>query len=107
VINRNSKWSQESLQQEYKKCKYEVSKLITKRIKECEQFIASKAKTDPKLLYQYFNNKTGVKTNIITLQVKEGEYTEDTEVMANLLNEYFQSVYNINEIESTPLPDVG
>jgi Reverse transcriptase (RNA-dependent DNA polymerase)/Endonuclease-reverse transcriptase len=107
VINRNSKWSQESLQQEYKKCKYEVSKLITRRIKEYEQSIASKAKSDPKLLYQYLNNKTGIKTNITTLQVKEGEYTEDTEVMANLLNEYFQSVYNIDEIESTPLPDAG
>ncbi|XP_065640464.1 uncharacterized protein LOC136073043 [Hydra vulgaris] len=55
--------------------------------------LASKLKSNPKLLYKYINEKKSVKTHIRALEIDNGEIINDQFAIATELNKYFHSVY--------------
>ena len=58
-----------------------------------ENNIASKFKTQPKLLYKYMNEKRAIKTNIGAIEAANGDVVVDKYAIATELNNYFHSVY--------------
>jgi hypothetical protein len=69
--------------------KTEVEQAITK----FERELASKSKSNPKLVYAYVNSKTNIKDSIRALKDKDEKIITDGPQIANILNNYFGSVF--------------
>jgi len=61
--------------------------------KKYEWNLASKSKTDPKLIYSYIRGKMCVKENVKALRTGENLTTTDREAITNELNNQFKSVF--------------
>ena len=68
-----------------------------------EQKIAREAKNNPKALFQYINKKTKPRETVPDLTKPNGELTENSQEKAQVLNEFFGSVFT-NEADSN-FPD--
>ena len=70
------------------------TRLIIKEAKVAyEQKIAEDLKHNPKTLYTYINSKKKIKDRIGPLKSTNGEVTENDTEQANILNDYFQTVF--------------
>ena len=58
-----------------------------------ELFVASEAKQNPKVLYQYISSQNKTKETVPDLLKKDGTFTEGDEEKSKLLNEFFSSVF--------------
>ena len=90
-LNIKSGWKNTFLVDEYKKLKKLVKNKIKCSVREYEFSIASKAKENPKLVYEYFNSKKQIKSDIRALTDKLGKRREDTKDIAEILNQQFKS----------------
>ena len=72
--------------------------------KEFEKNISIRAKDDPKHFWKYVKSKTTVKSTIGELKNDNGEFTEDPLGKANILNNYFSSVFTREN--PSKIPDV-
>ena len=68
-----------------------------------EQNLASKIKTDSKLFWKYVKSKTKTKSVLNKLEMPNGEYTSTNQEVANILNNYFASVFEIESDEELPV----
>jgi hypothetical protein len=68
-----------------------------------ENDIASKAKTQPKLLHSHIRRKTAVKEQVMKLQKGENRYTENDKEVCEELNKRFQEVFTIEQGEAPAL----
>ena len=71
--------------------------------REKERKVAKEAKLNPKVLYQYFASMTKQRENIPNLEKPNGNMTENDLEKAQVLSDFFQSVYV--EEGPEPLPD--
>jgi hypothetical protein len=69
-----------------------------------EKKLAENIKTDPKSFYAYTRSKTRTKDSIGPLVDLMGEVITDSIQAANLLNDYFASVYTDEEMSNLPDP---
>jgi hypothetical protein len=91
--NKQNDWNNEPSKAEYNKLKIKIKNDVKNNIKQHVSNIASKFKTNPKLLYNYINEKKSVKTHIRALEDSKGEITNDQFAVATELNKYIYSVY--------------
>ena len=71
------------------------------KIKELE--VAKNGKTNPKALFQYVSSKTKPKENVPNLHTPEGKLTNTNEEKAQILNDFFGSVFT--KEGNSDLPD--
>jgi hypothetical protein len=71
----------------------DVKKLVKKNVLIHEQEIAAKCKSDPKLLFSYINKQRSCSNEIKSIRKSNGELSDDTSTIANVLNEAFQMVF--------------
>ncbi len=67
--------------------------------------LAAKIKTDSKLFWKYTRSKTKTKFVINKLEKSNGELTTDDQESANVLNEYFASVFEDESMRNIPSLD--
>ncbi len=67
--------------------------------------IADLSKENPKSFFSYVNNRKCIPCKIAQLKDSQGFYQTDNEIIANLFNEYFASVFT-KENNSTPEPRI-
>ncbi len=67
-----------------------------------EKDLAAKIKTDSKLFWKYTRSKTKTKSVINKLENTNGELTTDDQETANVLNEYFASVFEEESMQNIP-----
>ena len=88
--------------QNYVKERNLTSKLLKKAKKEHEQKIASKSKENPKVFWNFINQKRKCKENIPALKGRDGvTYTDDYNKTC-ILNEFFSSVFTVEDKNNIP-----
>ena len=70
---------------------------VKKAKKDYEKKISEECKKNPKVLFQYVNYKNKSKKNIIRLKDKDGNIVTKDEENATILNNYFSSVYTVED----------
>ena len=94
---------------QYKKAQNLASKTVRAAKHRIEKNIASNIKSDPKAFYKYIKQKTKNKQEITALKTDKGTLTSTDEEIAELLNEYFSTVFTnelTNVIPSTELTQI-
>ena len=89
----------------YIKCRNEATKAV-KESKHCyEKELAESILINPKGFWKYVNSKIKVKRSLSELQRSDGSLTNCDSEMANILNDYFATVF-ITE-DTTNMPSLG
>ena len=100
-VYKSSKDYQEYLA--YKNVEKTVQKSVRRAKQKFERNLAKNAKKSPKAFYSYLRTKTSNKETVGPL--KDGkEYTTNDEKMANMLNDFFSSVFTTEDISKIPKP---
>ena len=79
-------------------CKSHLRKLI----KEFETEISKNVKHNPKQFWKYINSKSKTKTGINSLEDEQGNLIHDNSKKAEILNNYFSSVFTREDINNIP-----
>ncbi len=77
----------------YGRLRQHTKKLIRENKRNLEVYIASTAKANPKEFYSYVRKKKVLTSTIGPLSLQNGQLKSDEKKMADLLNEYFASVF--------------
>ena len=85
-----------------KECR-NVDKLIRRAKLNEEDRVAAAAKDNPKAFFAHVNNRKPVKNTIGPLKDRTGSIISNDEGMANILNEYFASVYTEEDTSEIPI----
>jgi hypothetical protein len=83
------------------------SKLIKKTRKEYERHVAKKSKVNPKKFWKYIQDKLKVNTGISTLKRKDGSLATEDASKADVLNEFFSSVFTHEDVTNVPRLEEG
>jgi hypothetical protein len=89
--------------QEYTKQRNETTSKIRTAQREFERKLIYDFKSNPKPFYGYMRGKQKVRVGVSQLQKDDNTLTEDSQEAANVLNDFFKSVF-VNEGPG-PLPD--
>ena len=81
-----------------------VDKLIRKAKLDNEHKVAAAAKNNPKVFYAHVNSRKPIKNTIGPLKDAQDNIISSDEGMAELLNEYFASVYTEENLSEMPTP---
>ena len=92
------------LYEAYKRQRNKAQNEVKKAKRYFEKKLAENIKTDPKSFYAYTRSKTRTKDSIGPLVDLMGEVITDSIQAANLLNDYFASVYTDEEMSNLPDP---
>ncbi len=79
----------------YNEARRRVKILIKQAKRRYEENIAADSKNNAKKFFRYINNKKQIRSGIGPLTDNAGNLVTDDQNMANMLNEYFSSVFNI------------
>jgi hypothetical protein len=98
---RNNKFTNLDDFQEYKALNKEIRGMVNQNVKAYENKIAANSKHNPKAVYSYINSKTKSKDSIKALYLRNNnnlnetnnETTTNGSQIANILNDYFVSVF--------------
>ena len=90
---------------EYKIAQNKAVKEYSKAKKQFERKLAKDIKSNPKSFYAYVRSKTKVKEVVGPLRDTSNQLVSDNEVMCEILNEYFGSVFT-SEDDINALPEV-
>ena len=82
--------------------KNEFTMLVRNINKDFEQNLAKNLKHNPKDFWRYCNSKMKSKSRLGDLQDKDGKLTNDDSEKAELLNDYFTSVFTRENLENIP-----
>ena len=86
----------------YKKLRNGAIKEIRLRKKLFEEELADKIKTEPKAFYSYVRSKTKTKQRVGPLLDNRGKLTDDKNSMCSILNEYFSTVFTVEDTSNIP-----
>ena len=86
----------------YKSARYEVIAELRRSKYNYEKDLATRIKTDKKLFWSYVRSKIRTKSNIGQLELPDGSSTNDNQKKAEILNNYFASVFAEEEPEALP-----
>ncbi|KAK3101568.1 hypothetical protein FSP39_004535 [Pinctada imbricata] len=89
----------------YKVARNNASGKIKKAKREYEQSIANNVKKDPKTFWKYVKTKTKIKDSIKNLRDSDDKIIDDQTKKANLLNNYFTSVFTKEDLDNIPIFD--
>ena len=64
--------------------------------------ISKKAKTEPKHFWRYVKSKTKVKGGVSNLKNSDGQYISSNQHKAELLNDFFTSVFTKENLNNIP-----
>ena len=87
---------------DYENQRRKSKKLIKQSKRSLESRIAINSKTNPKEFYGYIRKKKTIAPTIGPLKNEKGESTRDETKMAKLLNNFFASVFTVENIDSIP-----
>jgi len=83
-----------------------ATELNNKLRRDFEKLIAREAKTKPKAFWKYVKSQTSARDNLSPLEKPDGELTENDTDKAEVLNNFFASVFTKENLESMPdLPE--
>lgn len=82
---------------EYERLRRHTKKLIRQSKRNLEVYIASISKTNPKEFFSYVRKKKVLTSTIGPLSLQNGQLVSDENKMADLLNEYFASVFTVED----------
>src|ERR1051325_4277589 len=82
----------------YKSFRNKANKVIKKAKRNFEKKLADKIKTDPKSFYAYIKSKYKTKVSIGPLIKKKGQIVTRNDEMSHILNEYFSSVFTVEDL---------
>ena len=108
LLSRNRayrKYSQSQSQQdksEYERTRRETKKLIRQSKRNLEVHIATSSKTNPKEFYDYVRRKKVLTNSLGPLYRENGQHTDDENEIANILNDYFASVFTNEDNTAQP-----
>ena len=88
---------------EYNKMNNKARKACRKANRDYEKKVAEESKRNPKMFFNYANSKMKNKSGIADLNKGDGSKTKTDQEKAELLNNFFQSVFV--EEDSGPLPE--
>ena len=94
---------------EYNRIRNKVKNMIRKARREYEAEIATKAKTDPKVVWSYIKSKTRVVQGVPDLYInntKGDKLTKNDSEKAQILSDFFASVY-VSDGSNDVLPEVN
>ena len=77
---------------------------ITKRHLTFEKKLAGNIKNDSRNFYAYVRSKQNVRDKVGPLENNRGNIISDGFQMAEVLNEYFSSVFTTEDTSSLPVP---
>jgi truncated hemoglobin YjbI len=86
----------------YKVLRNKTNKETERKKREFEASLAEKIKTEPKQFYAYVNSKSKTKDRIGPLLDSSGSPTNDNKAMSEILNEYFASVFTVEDLNNKP-----
>lgn len=91
---------------EYNKIRNKATSCTKQGKKNFEKKLASEVKTNPKSFWQYVQSKTKSKTSLGELKRPDGTTVEDDQDKAEVLNNFFASVFTNEDMSSIPtFPD--
>ena len=82
---------------EYIKHRDKAAKKIRQAKRNFEQKIAKECKSNPKAFYKYYNFKNKSRNSVIRLRNTDGKLQAGDEQNANILNNFFKSVYTTED----------
>ena len=88
---------------EHDRIRRETKRLIRQNKRNYEIRVADTSKSNPKEFFSYVKKKKVSTTSIGPLETQNGDYTNNEEIMANTLNNFFASVFT-KENTSVDLP---
>ncbi|CAM1307199.1 ARSA (predicted) [Pycnogonum litorale] len=88
---------------EYIRCRNRARKACQQAKKNLEKSVAADSKKNPKAFWRYVKSKTSARTGIGDLKKQDGTKTSTEEEKANTLNDFFRSVFTVEN--PGPLPD--
>ena len=88
--------------QRYKKLRNESKLQITKARKSAEKKIAMESKTNPKAFWAYVKRQTKTDHSLQPLKTADGTMTVENEEKAELLNDFFASVFTNEDLNNVP-----
>ncbi|XP_076453447.1 uncharacterized protein LOC143288705 [Babylonia areolata] len=92
--------------QAYAKARNRAAKACRQAKRKLEAAIAEQAKINPKSFWSYVKSKTKARTGIADLKREDGSKTTTDKEKADLLNDFFQSVYTTEREGDLPeIPD--
>jgi hypothetical protein len=91
--------------EEYKKERNSLREFTRKLQKEFEKDLINKLKKDPKSFWKYANSKLKTRSKISKLLKSDGTYTETPEEQAQVLNDFFSSVFTKEDLVNIPSLD--
>ena len=80
----------------------EVKQIVKQEKRNKELSIARICKHNPKSFYSYINERRIVRDNIGPLKTLDGIVITDNNDMANIMNNYFSSVFTIEQLNDVP-----
>ena len=88
----------------YKRARNRASKEVRKAQRRFERKLAKNIKSNPKAFYKYARNKMSVKEKVGPLEDENGMVVMDDTRTAEILNQYFTSVFTQEVMENLPVP---
>ena len=86
----------------YTKCRNEATKAVKACKRSFEKGIVDRISTNPKHFWKYVNSKLKVKNSLRELQRSDGSFTNCDSEMVNILNDYFGTVFTVEDTGSVP-----
>ena len=87
---------------QFKKERNQLRNLTRKLQKEFEKDIIKKLKKDPKAFWRYANSKLKTRSKIADLLKSDGTLTQTEEEKAQVLNDFFSSVFTEEDLSNIP-----
>ena len=93
--------------QQYAKLRNQAKWETRKAKREFEKKVAKQTKHNPKAFFKYANSKLKTRSGIADLRKEDGSTTRTTQEKAEVLNDFFASVFTREDLSSTPDFSVG
>ena len=84
------------------RCRNELRKLTRKLRSDFEKQLLSEVKSNPKSFWRYANSRLKTKKGIDDLQDNMGVLVSDDSQKAQLLNDFFSSVFTVEDVSTVP-----
>ncbi len=92
--------------QEFAKARNQAKWACRKAVRMLEKKIADQAKHNPKAFWSYVQSKLKTRSGVSDLDMPDGTRTSTDNQKADVLNEFFQSVFTKENMENVPPPPV-